>query len=611
MSDPRALEVARRELQRLGYLTHRVERFLLSDAVSPIGEPRAFALVSLKVGLLAGSLLALANALVLGVANDLVPTTPGDLLPLYLHLWPPLVLLGALGFVGAAGGFLFARRLFPRRSLEVVILGVSFLATGALFAWALYRARDVFFELGRGPRLVAALALPLVAAGIAKLLANGLLSLAIRLTRLTPRERLVSRRTILSVLSGTLGTLAVVALAWPGRERSAAPPSLPTAPGTPVALIGLDGILAGELDYLLARGALPEIGRRLAAGGVVARYDRPAGVEPAELWTSFATGVEVADHGVAAIDGYRPLGVESTLWRSGPWDWWWKLERPLGLSTHRPVLANRRRSFAFWELASRGGAPVAAIDWWATFPATPVPGLVVAHGAFQLLPGGGAGAIEPASRAGELLDLARATTPGPAGETLAAALSAEAAKSALERAILPDRFYREVARREAGARAVALYLPAIDLLAEGWLGGDVAFADLVRAQLLETDAAIAALGARTVVLVADPGRRGGREGRVLLLRSAGCRVPGGGERGAFEPGAGTRPTARIEPRAVASILLRELGLPQSAELLPPAELCVWTDPPARVATFGERSPQPEPAGGSDEYLENLRSLGYL
>jgi hypothetical protein len=113
MSDPRALEVARRELQRLGYLTHRVERFLLSDAVSPVGEPRAFVLVSLKVGLLAGSLLALANALVLGVANDLVPTTPADLLPLYLHLWPPLVLLGALGFVGVAGGFVFARRLFP------------------------------------------------------------------------------------------------------------------------------------------------------------------------------------------------------------------------------------------------------------------------------------------------------------------------------------------------------------------------------------------------------------------------------------------------------------------------------------------------------------------
>ena len=181
MSEQHKLEVARRELQRLGYLHHRVERFLLSDALSPAGDPRAFALLSLKVGLLAGSLLALASAFALGVANDLFRTAPGDLLPLFVHLWAPLVLAGALGFVAAAGGFLFAMRLFPRRSLEVLILAVAFVATGALFGWALYRARDVLLESGRGARVAAALLLPLLAAGVAKLLANGLLALAIRL----------------------------------------------------------------------------------------------------------------------------------------------------------------------------------------------------------------------------------------------------------------------------------------------------------------------------------------------------------------------------------------------------------------------------------------------
>ena len=54
MSDPRELEIARRELQRLGYLSHRVERFLLRDALEPVGEPRALALLAGKVGLLAG-----------------------------------------------------------------------------------------------------------------------------------------------------------------------------------------------------------------------------------------------------------------------------------------------------------------------------------------------------------------------------------------------------------------------------------------------------------------------------------------------------------------------------------------------------------------------------
>ena len=94
MGDPRELELARRELQRLGYLSHRVERFLLRDALEPVGEPRALALLAGKVGLLAGMLLALANTLALASANGLLANAPFDLLPLFFHLLPPLVAAG-------------------------------------------------------------------------------------------------------------------------------------------------------------------------------------------------------------------------------------------------------------------------------------------------------------------------------------------------------------------------------------------------------------------------------------------------------------------------------------------------------------------------------------
>ena len=100
MGDPRELELARRELQRLGYLSHRVERFLLRDALEPVGEPRALALLAGKVGLLAGMLLALANTLALASANGLLANAPFDLLPLFFHLLPPLV---AAGFVSVQG----------------------------------------------------------------------------------------------------------------------------------------------------------------------------------------------------------------------------------------------------------------------------------------------------------------------------------------------------------------------------------------------------------------------------------------------------------------------------------------------------------------------------
>ncbi len=75
---------------------------------------------------------------------------------------------------------------------------MTFLATALLFGWAVFRASDLLLGLPRWQRVVAGLALPLVAAAVAKLLANGLLSIAIRLTRMTPRERLVSRKTILA-----------------------------------------------------------------------------------------------------------------------------------------------------------------------------------------------------------------------------------------------------------------------------------------------------------------------------------------------------------------------------------------------------------------------------
>jgi hypothetical protein len=603
MSDSRDLELARRELLRLGYLSHRVERFLLRDALEPVGEPRVLALLALKVGLLAGSLLALANTLALAVANGLLAAAPFDLLPLFLHLLPPLFVGAALGFLATVAGFLFALKLFPRRSLEWLILGVTFLATALLFGWAVLRAGDLLFGLPRWQRVVAGVALPLVAAAVAKLIANGLLSIAIRLTRMTPRERLVSRRTVLSVTAATLAVVSAAALVVPQRTPVAVPSSLPAAAGERVLLVGLDGILGEEFDYLLAMGSLPGMSHLRGAGGAGATYHRASGIEPAEFWTTVATGVGGERHGVRALDSFRPLGLETALARSGPWRFWWAaVAEPAGLAEHRPLLAHRRSAFTFWELAARGGAPAVAVNWWATYPPEPVAGLVISHGAYQLLLEGHLDPIAPAERAAELARVAGSTGAGPAGETLAAALPANLVEKLLRQAILPDRFYRDAVRREAAKqpRAMALYLPAIDLLAEGWIGGDVAFADLLRAELGETDGLIAELARQvgTVVVVMDPGRRAGSEGRVLIARAG-------------DSSCGAADRAGIVPEAIGAALVRALGLPQSAELPEPPAFCSWPDPPARIGGFGERNSGPGSPADSRDYLENLRSLGYL
>ena len=68
---------------------------------------------------------------------------------------------------------------------------------------------------------------------------------------------------------------------------------------------------------------------------------------------------------------------------------------------------------------------------------------------------------------------------------------------------------------------------------------------------------------------------------------------------------------RAEAHPVASALLRALGLPQSAELPPPPAGCRWPAAPARVATYGTPADRAATAREGKEYLEGLRSLGYL
>ena len=227
-----------------------------------------------------------------------------------------------------------------------------------------------------------------------KLVYHGLLALAIRLTDAPPDRRLFSRRGLgFGILSAAfLLTLPAVLAAARG-ERVEAPPSLPEAPGERVLLLGIDGVLPGEVDYLLKTGDLPVLSRLAGESGGVRAYSRTPEA-PASFWASVATGLPTPEHGVAALDSFRPLWVSTPLARTGALRAYWsRIEVPLHLAEYRPVLANRRSAFTVWELAARGGSPVVAVNWWATFPAAPLPGLVIAHGGYQLLREGAAGAV--------------------------------------------------------------------------------------------------------------------------------------------------------------------------------------------------------------------------
>lgn len=601
MASGENLDQVRSELRRLGYLDHGFERFLLQDALRPRAPLRTVVYLTARVALLAGGVSALALALALVAANGGFSSSPLDVVALFLHLFPPISFVAGLGFLALCGVVLLVLRLYHVKRIEAVSLAAAAAAGAAALALILLGARELVHEGNRTLLLVLALAAPLAVAVLVRLVYQGLLTLAIRFTDTTPRTRLFSRRGLGLAIVAAAFLLTVPAVQSVRRETVRAPAALPMAPGDRVLLLGIDGVLPEELDYLLAVGDLPTLGRLAREGGRVFGYGRED-EPPASFWTAVATGIPGPDHGVTSLDSFRPLGVETPLARNGPVRLWWSgVAVPLGLAEYRPVLANRRRAFAVWELASRGGSPVLAVNWWGTFPAEPLPGLVIAHGAFQLLAEGAQGAIAPESEKKEAENLARRTRIDKGGEPrLAAALPPKDLASVLQRALLPDRFYRRAfeARLSEQPKAAALYLPGLDIAADGWSGGDVAFTDLVRAELSAADALLARAlpGVGTVAVVVDPGRRrAGSQGRVVIWRRARCAGRGGA----------------IEPEAVASGLLRALGLPQSGELPPPPAGCRWPPAPVTVPAFGEPRQGRGPAQQGEEYLKSLRSLGYL
>ncbi len=604
--DGTQLEVVRAELRRMGYLHHGFGRFLLQDALKPQRPGRALVQLTLKVGLAAGGLQALVTGFVLAAANGSLEESPFDLIPLFLHLFLPAVLVSGGIFLLLSGILILGLRLYHIRRIEVAAFATALIAGLVAVALALRTSTELRGGLSVLEKGLFALALLGMAVALVKVVESGLLGLAIRLTDQAPRRRLFSLRWLAGGLLAGLGLLllpAFLAVRQPPQEGFL---NLPRVEGSRVLLIGVDGILGGEIDYLLAAGDLPSLAALLESGRQW-KYSRPE-VLPSTFWTTVATGRGGEDHGVVGMDVFKPLGVRNPLARNGPLRWYWgRVAEPLGLASHRPVLAARRRVPTIWELVARGGESIISVNWWGTYPAEPLPGLVVAHGAYGLLAEGAPGALASGSR-GSLVtqaeDWARVLREATYEDPLKVALGTEAAQDLLDRAVLPDRFYTSALVRalEVSPRIAAIYLPAPDLAAAGWSGAGVALADLLRSSLQQVDELLRTSVEKfdAVALVVDPGRRGPREGRAYLWSPSACSPPDGG--GAIEA---------IEPQELTAALLRLLGLPQSHELPAPPAGCSWPAPPDVIPGFGPRATGEASLRSGDAYLENLRSLGYL
>jgi predicted AlkP superfamily phosphohydrolase/phosphomutase/Flp pilus assembly protein TadD len=125
-------------------------------------------------------------------------------------------------------------------------------------------------------------------------------------------------------------------------------------PGRPVLFVGLDGADWELLDEYMASGVMPNLASLAREGrtGVLATIHPP--LSPL-VWTTMMTGTSPLEHGILDFTRRNP--------RTGALE---------------PITSGERLVPAVWNMAGGGGKSVAVFGLWATWPAEPVRGLLVA-----------------------------------------------------------------------------------------------------------------------------------------------------------------------------------------------------------------------------------------
>ncbi len=616
--DTPTLEEIREELRRRGYLDSPLDRFLLRDRLRRrLTRAGAAATVAARAGLLGGPLVGIPVAV---TASTLASGHggAGALLRLALVLSVAFGLLLAL-LEGAAAVIL--RRLGGGRAARLAArAGVVVAGLGTVYLALWWRARRGNLGGIGWLDLLSIALIALLAVGLARLTgaAGSALVAAEAAARKQPAPQRPRRRRAAVGVVLAAGLAALLLFAGRRAEPAAPPTGVARSdPGGRLLVLGLDGVGRAELEDARRAGLVPSLDDLLAQAAV-RPLRRPPGLDPPAVWTTYATGLWPAGHGVDGVEWQSLAGVPAPA-GAGPLlsalleaaDA--VLPAPGRVSRSRPVSSQVRRAPAVWEILGGQGLPVAVAHWWATSPVSRLPGCVIGERAYARLERGTVpvGDIHPAARAVA------------AGREHARWLEAAASRlpdgdldDALRRALLADLFAVDgwlecLAVHEPVAGFV--YLWSVDVARGADAAGRhglLSAAERMRAALRFADGQAARIAAARrpedrLVLILDPGRTGGQDGLLALL-GPGRAAPGGGEEaaGALQ---------------VAPTLLWLAGLPVSARMpAPPAVGLLAADaagslPQRPPVAYGPPPPPAAEGVASDEAgaREYLKSLGYI
>ena len=573
-----SLDAARERLREKGYLDRGVEGAVLKGALAARSRTRALLVGAATGALFLATAVALSGAVLHAVSSALGPR---DATVLFLWLFGGASALATLLVAGLVALALLRARLrgdADEASTEVAV------AFGILAGVAGVAAARPALETAGLPGVLAVLAAVALAVLIAVRVARGLAFTVFAASGrlLLPASR---RGRLAGALAAAAALLAVAAALLLRPESAPEGPLVVAANARRAVVVAVDG-WTGEPP---------------APGGSRATYVKSVR-DPAAFWTTVATGESVRRHGIGSLDLVRVAGVGAPVRPlAGAGLYLRRVLPALGLARLESVTAAARRVPAAWEVASRGGIAALTVNWWTTYPAGDAGGTVLGNHLFFAARAGAALAGEgwPAEAAERAARLAPRLAPEP---------------GSLERLVEDARgldafaiaAFRDAAAREK-PRLSMVYLPGLDILSSALAAQERSAADrvvLAGALTAETaavrafleDPALAA-GADLVVLVLDAGRR--EPGGTVALSGSLARTGASGA---------------IDPADIAPTVLAALGVPVSRAIAGRVRadfLAEGTATAESVASWGRRRAGAPPNVDPKEYVENLRSLGYL
>jgi hypothetical protein len=586
-SEPLTFEAARERLRERGYLDRGVEGAVLKGALAARTKAK-----SLLLGAAVGALfLAVAVALAETALNTAASSLP---LPdaVVLFLW---LALGALVVAAVLVAFLVAAaalRLRGRGDAE----GMSSEIAAAFGVLAGVGAVLAALPALRASGPLAALSVLVVVAAAVLIAVRAARGVAIAVVVASGRAVLSSRRRLRLVgLAAFLLTLAGGAAAWGLRhEQPDAGPLVVEANARRVILVGVDG----WSDRYLPEGPSGYAATFGAAGARFVKGER----DVAAFWTTVATGEPASRHGVGSLDLVRVAGVHAAFRPVGASAFYLRHVLPaLSAARRESVTAAARRVPAMWEVARRAGVASLVVNWWTTYPAGDGGGTILSNHLFFAARAGaplaGEGWPPEAARRAAALAPHLAPPPGTVERLVADATGVDD---------FAMRAFSDAYAREK-PRLALLYLPGLDILG-------AALADPARtaADRVALAGAVTSEASKIRTFLDGPALRDGVD--LLAVLFDGGRTEGGGVLRLAGPLARIGAFESIRPDDVAPTLLAVLGIPASVELAGAVRaglLVPGAATAATVASWGLRPRDTAAVLDPKEYVENLKSLGYL